>query len=244
MERLRAAGCVFAEDEAAALRAVFSGAPLEAAVARRASGLPLEQVLGFAEVDGTRIEVGNGVFVPRTRAAAIVETVVGIEPAVAVDLGCGAGTLAALLALRWPAARVVGVDIDEQALASACRTASRYGFEVRHGSWWEALPEDLRGRVDLAVAYLPHVPSGAVERIHPDFRAHEPRRSVDGGPDGLDHWRTLIANAADWLAPHGLVATLLALEQVNAARAAAPRWHTEWVPSDDDVVLLASPPGR
>ncbi|MFD1860718.1 methyltransferase domain-containing protein [Aeromicrobium camelliae] len=244
VERLRAAGCVFAEDEAAALRAAFSGAPLEAAVARRVAGVPLEQVLGFAEIDGTRIDVGDGVFVPRARAFAIVDAVAGMEPTVAVDLGCGAGTLAALLAQRWPAARVVGTDIDEQALASARRTASRYGFEVRHGSWWDALPAELRGRVDLAVAYLPHVPSDEVERIHPDFRAHEPRRSVDGGPDGLDHWRAVIETAAEWLAPRGVFATLLAPEQVAAARAAAPRWHLDTVPADDDVVLLASPPGR
>jgi release factor glutamine methyltransferase len=105
------------------------------------------------------------------------------------------------------------VDIDEVALECARRTG---GFHVHHGSWWSGLPPELLGRVDLAVAYLPHVPTSQLSDIHPDFRSHEPSLAVDGGPDGLDPLRAVLADADAWLAPDGVFATLLAGKQVPA----------------------------
>src|SRR5690606_13508684 len=104
-------------------------------------------------------------------------------------------------------------------------------------------PASLRGCVDLAVSYLPHVPSGQIERIHPDFRHHEPSISVDGGADGLDPWREVVGEARDWLTPDGLLATLIAPEQESTARHIASRagLMVASQPSDDDLLLLASP---
>lgn len=238
---------MFAEAEARALRAAFLDAHLDAAVARRASGVPLEQVLGFADLAGARVDVTEGVFVPRERAAAIVDVAAARHPnaRVAVDLGCGAGTLAALLTRCCRGARVIGADIDENALSCARRTASRYGFEIRSGSWWNALPGDLRGQIDLAVAYLPHVPTQELSRIHADFRSHEPRSSVDGGVDGLDPLRQVAVALGDWLSPSGFFATLVAPQQVEAAAEVLAAFHVETVRTEDDVVLLASHlPGR
>ncbi|OUZ12746.1 hypothetical protein BHE97_00600 [Aeromicrobium sp. PE09-221] len=248
VERLRAAGCVFAEDEATALRSAFESQALATAIAQRIAGTPLEQVLGFTEIGGVRVDLGPGVFVPRARSTAIAETAAARHPdaRIAADLGCGAGTLAAILSTRLPAARIVGTEIDPVAAISARRTGERHGFEVAEGSWWSPLPPSWRGRIDLAVAYLPHVPTGELSWIHADFRAHEPDFCVAGGPDGLDPWRAVARDAIGWLAPGSLFVTLVAREQ----RAEAGRigedagLEIDYEESEDDLLLLASPSGR
>ena len=126
-----------------------------------------------------------------------------------------------------PESEVHGVELDPTAAACARRTG---GFAVHEGSWWSGLPGSLGGRVDLAVAYLPHVPTDRLDHIHPDFRAHEPALSVDGGADGLDPLRDVLAGLDDWLTPDGVFVTLLAREQVpSGARVLAE--------DEDDVVV-------
>jgi release factor glutamine methyltransferase len=220
--RLRAVGCVFAEEEAAEIRRVV-GADEEradAVVAARADGIPLEHALGVALFAGVEVEVGPGVFVPRTRAEILVEAAIAARPdaRVVVDLGTGSGALAAALATRLPRAEVHGVDLDPHTLTYAVRNAARYGFEVHEGDWWDALPPELRGRVDLAVAYLPHVPTARLDEIPGDYRTHEPDLSVAGGPDGLDPLRQVLADLDTWLAPDGVLVTLVAEEQLGTAR--------------------------
>ncbi|MFY9851949.1 MAG: putative protein N(5)-glutamine methyltransferase, partial [Trebonia sp.] len=101
--RLRAAGCVFAEDEARLLAAAAgSPAELDLLVERRADGLPLELVVGWAEFHGLRIFVDPGVFVPRRRSEFLVDTAVslarGPDPVIA-DLCCGTGALGLAVAV-------------------------------------------------------------------------------------------------------------------------------------------------
>jgi release factor glutamine methyltransferase len=220
--RLRAAGCVYAEDEAAEIRRVH-GPDDDAAdriVAARRAGLPLEQALGVARFAGVEVEVGEGVFVPRRRAEPLVDDAVAAAPdaRVVVDLGCGSGAIAAALHARLPRAQVHAADIDPVALRFAARNGRRHGFEAHLGDWWQALPRTLRGKVDLAVAYLPHVPTARLSGIAGDYRAHEPDRAVAGGADGLDPLRAVVAGMDDWLSPDGVLVTFLAEEQHIAAR--------------------------
>src|SRR6476661_11001286 len=104
--RLRAAGCVFAEDEARLLLAEARSDALDALVARRVAGEPLEHVLGWAEFCGLRIAVSPGVFVPRRRTEALVDlavaVLVDVEHPVVVDLCCGAGGIGVAIAAREP----------------------------------------------------------------------------------------------------------------------------------------------
>ena len=226
---LRAAGCVRAEDEAAAIWSTLtSPGDRVDAVAARASGMPLEQVVGWAEFGPVRIALAPGVFVPRRRAEAILAPAVGARPnaRVVVDLGCGAGALAASLASLLPSADVHGVELDPAAAACARRTG---GFTVHEGSWWSGLPDALRGRVELAVAYLPHVPTDRLDGIHADFRqSHRSRSTADR--DGLDPLRDVLAGLDDWLAPDGMFVTLLARDQ-------APPDARVLAAQDDDVVV-------
>jgi release factor glutamine methyltransferase len=220
--RLRAIGCVFAEEEAAEIRRVVGddATRADAVVAARGTGMPLEHALGVARFAGVEVELGPGVFVPRRRAEVLVDAAVAARPnaRVAVDLGCGSGAIAAALATRLPTAEVHAADLDAHALTSARRNAARHGFAVHEGDWWTALPASLRGRIDLAVAYLPHVPTARLDEIPADYRTHEPDLAVAGGPDGLDPLRHVIAEMDRWLAPDGVLVTLVADEQLETAR--------------------------
>lgn len=232
--RLRAAGCVFAEDEIAMIRRhATSDADIDAAVERRADGLPLEVAVGVAEFAGVTVAVTPGVFVPRTRAEPIVDVAVRTRPRarMVVDLGCGAGALAAALGSRLPEAELHACDLSEAAVDLARRNLP--GAHVHHGSWWDALPARLRGQIDLAVGYLPHVPSSRVDGIHADFRAVEPVSAVDGGADGLNHLRAVLAGADEWLAPDGVFITLLSMGQTGGLPG-----RVEPVDEDDAVLVV------
>ena len=201
--RLRAAGCVFAEDEARLLMATArSPGELSAMVERRAAGLPLEQVLGWAEFCGLRIAVDPGVFVPRRRTEFLVQQAAALARpgAVVVDLCCGAGAIGAALAAAVDRAELHAVDIDPAAVRCARRNVPGHVYQ---GDLYQPLPASLRGRVDLVVANVPYVPAGQIGFLPPEARAHEPRVALDGGPDGLDVLRRVAARAPEWLVPGG-----------------------------------------
>jgi release factor glutamine methyltransferase len=217
--RLRAAGCVFAEDEARLLVATArTPDELSAMVERRAAGLPLEQVLGWAEFWGLRIAVDPGVFVPRRRTEFLVEQAIArARPGViVVDLCCGAGAIGAALAAAVERAEVHAVDVDPAAVRCARRNVPGHVYQ---GDLYQPLPARLRGRVGLLVANVPYVPTGEIGFLPPEARTHEPLVALDGGPDGLDVLRRVAAGAPDWLAPAGHL--LIETSERQAPRAAA-----------------------
>jgi release factor glutamine methyltransferase len=237
--RLRAAGCVFAEDEAQLLiSAARTPAALAAMVDRRAAGQPLEHVLGWAEFCGLRIAVDPGVFVPRRRteflvrrAAALARRAAaptGPDPSgpdptgqravVVVDLCCGSGAVGAALAAALGQVELHAADIDPAAVRCARRNVAAAGGQVYQGDLYRPLPARLRGRVDILAANVPYVPSGDVGLLPPEARAHEPRVALDGGADGLDVLRRVAAGAPHWLAPGGHL--LVETSERQAPRAA------------------------
>jgi len=218
--RLRAAGCVFAEDEARLLLAeAGSPAELEALVARRVAGVPLEHVLGWAEFCGLRISVAHGVFVPRRRTELLVEEAVALARpgAVVVDLCCGSGALGLAVATAVPGVALHAADVDPGAVACAADNVSRVGGHAYAGDLFEPLPPELRGRVDLLLANVPYVPTDAIALMPPEARLHEARVALDGGADGLDVARRVIAHAPGWLAPGGSLLFETSEDQAPAA---------------------------
>jgi release factor glutamine methyltransferase len=212
--RLRAAGCVFAEDEAQLLiEAARTPDELAAMVDRRAAGLPLEQVLGWADFWGLRIAVDPGVFVPRRRTEFLVRVAVSLAwqaarpRPVVVDLCCGSGAVGAALAAALDRAEVHAADIDPAAVRCARRNLAAAGGQVYQGDLFQPLPAALRGRVDVLAANVPYVPTEAVGSLPPEARLHEPRVALDGGADGLDVLRRVAAAAPAWLAPGGCLLT-------------------------------------
>jgi release factor glutamine methyltransferase len=218
-ERLRAAGCVFAEDEARLLTAAArTPSELDALVARRIAGEPLEHLLGWAEFRGLKVAVGPGVFVPRLRTEFLVEQAVArARPgAVIVDLCCGSGAVGAALAAEVERVELYAVDIEAAAVDCARRNVSG---RVYQGDLYDPLPAALRGRVDVLVANAPYVPTTAIGFMPPEARLHEPRVALDGGADGLDILRRVAAAARDWLSPTGHLLFEIGQRQIPAAQA-------------------------
>jgi release factor glutamine methyltransferase len=243
--RLRAAGCVFAEEEARLLVAeAKSPERLAALVDRRVAGEPLEHLLGWAGFCGLRITVAPGVFVPRRRTEFLVQQGAALAPprAVVVDLCCGSGAVAAVLSRLLDRPEVHAADVDPAAVACARRNLP--GGTVHAGDLFGALPTGLRGRVDLLVANVPYVPSDAIALMPPEAREHEPRTALDGGVDGLDVARRVVADAASWLAPGGSLLFEVSEGQVPgatgivAAAGLAPRVAAD--PESGTTVVIGS----
>lgn len=212
---LRAAGCVYAEDEARLL--LDADGDLDALLARRVAGEPLEWVLGWAEFADLRIDVRPGVFVPRRRTELLAaQAIARLRPAsVAVELCCGAGVIAATILEEVPFVEVHAADIDP--VAVACARDNLPNGNVHQGDLFEPLPAELRGRVDVIVANTPYVPSDEVALMPPEARDHEPRHTLDGGPDGLDLLRRISSAAPDWLTPGGHVLIEVSQRQLPIA---------------------------
>ncbi|KDN22200.1 putative protein N(5)-glutamine methyltransferase [Amycolatopsis rifamycinica] len=233
VSRLRAAGCVFAEDEADLLvAAATTPAELDALVERRVAGLPLEHLLGWAEFHGLRVTVRPGVFVPRHRTGFLVDVAVSLAPPdpVVLDLCCGSGALGAAFAAARPPRELHAADVEPAAVE--CARLNLPDAHVHRGDLYDALPSALRGRVDVLLANVPYVPSDAVATMPPEARLHEPLVALDGGADGLDLARRVAAGAPGWLAPGG---TLLiesserqapVLAEILAEAGLSPRVHS------------------
>ena len=221
--QLRAAGCVFAEEEARLLQeAADDDQQLRVLVDRRTSGEPLEYVLGWAEFCGLRIQVDPGVFRPRPRTEFLVEHAVRLvrlraSPLVVVDLCCGSGALGVAFATRLPRAELHATDVDPMAVACARRNVEPVGGHVHLGDLFAALPVDLRGRVDVLLANVPYVPTGDLELMPAEARLHEPAGTLDGGADGLDVLRRVAAEAPRWLVPGGHLLTEASARQASGA---------------------------
>lgn len=242
--RLRAAGCVFAEEEASLLIEAAggrsSGELVERLVARRCAGEPLEHVVGWARFCGLRIVVGPGVFVPRRRSEFLVQTAaaLGRDAAVVVDLCCGAAPVATALAVRLPGAVIHAADIDPAQTVYARRNLAPFAGRARvgEGDLYEALPAGLRGGVDLLVANAPYVPTGEIATLPAEARVHEPLGSLDGGADGLAVQRRIAAGAPRWLAPGGHLLIETGAHQAGATlEAFEDAGFDAWIVSDDDL---------
>lgn len=217
MRRLRAAGCVFAENEAELLlSAAGSAEELEGMVHRRAGGTPLEVVLGWAEFCGLRVTLDPGVFVPRRRTEFLVQQALALledpeprapgphRPApVIIDLCCGSGAVGLALATALGPVGLHAVDIDPVAVRCAQRNLEPVDGQVYQGDLDEPLPVALRGSVELLVANAPYVPAGEIALMPPEARLHEPATALTAGADGLDVLRRVIQLAPRWLSPTG-----------------------------------------
>ncbi|MFI6492998.1 putative protein N(5)-glutamine methyltransferase [Streptomyces sp. NPDC050564] len=203
---LRSAGCVFAEDEAELiLSTARTPDEVTAMVDRRVTGLPLEHVLGWAEFHGLRIGVEPGVFVPRRRTEFLVDQAVALakNASVVVDLCCGSGAVGAALAAALGGPELHAADVEPAAVRCARRNVAPFGGLVHEGDLFAALPDTLRGRVDVLAANVPYVPTEEVGLLPSEARDHEPLVALDGGADGLDLVRRVAAEASRWLAPGG-----------------------------------------
>lgn len=233
--KLREAGCVFAEDEARLLcEHAHDQEHLYELVERRIAGEPLEYLLGFVEFMGRPYSLGPGVFIPRQRSTLLVDVAawIGHEGGdLILDMCCGVGALGIAVRNRI-AGRVIGADISADAVAYAKENGIS---EIHEGDLFSAVPAAYRGKVSVLIANTPYVPRDAIAGMPRESRDHEPIAAVDGGPDGMDLQRRVLAEAADWLAPCGSLFTETSAPQAEKLlREAVDLGWNAWVIRDEE----------
>ena len=214
-----------------------ASAAIGALCLRRAAGEPLQYLTGRQEFWGLSVQVRPGVLIPRPETEGLVEAALrflpacGVwparggspiapnAPALIVEIGTGSGCLTVALARAYPKARVVATDISSASLAVAAENARRHGVIERVTFVLGDLFEPLGAvNANLIVSNPPYVTTADWGRLPSEIRLHEPRAALDGGPDGLEVVRRLLAGAGRYLRPDGLL-----LVEIGAGQAAAVR---------------------
>jgi len=224
-------------------------ARLDAMVARRQAGEPLQYVLGSWAFRHLDLFVDRRVLIPRPETEQVVDVALDVlathhpRPIVVADLGTGSGAIALSLARELPltGVEIWATDIDPDALDVARANLAGLGREavnvrLAEGDWFEALPPERRGRLDLVVANPPYV--GMDEELQPAVRDWEPHGALFAGPDGLDAVRALVAGAGTWLRPGGHLVMEIGATQGPAVTALATAGGLQ------DVSLVADLSGR
>lgn len=212
-------------------------------VRRRAAREPAAYILGYREFWGRRFEVRPGVLIPRPETEVLVERALALSRsgAVVADVGTGSGCIAVSVALDARGTRVYASDTSDAALEIAKRNAARLGARVHlsRGNLLAPLPE----RAQLVLANLPYVPSGEIADLEPEVRDWEPHEALDGGPDGLDAIRALLAQLPHHATPSA--ACLLELDPRQYAalegevRRTLPGWSIRLMPDLSGRIRVA-----
>lgn len=168
---------------------------------RRLRGEPVVRILGAREFFGLRFALNEATLVPRPETEMLVVRALAMlehrSQKRVLDLGTGSGCIGISILSENPAAQVVAVDIAPAAIDMARRNAATHGvaarFDARVGSWFEPLAEDER--FDVIVSNPPYIETGVIPTLAVEVRAHDPHRALDGGADGLEAYRTILAGA-------------------------------------------------
>lgn len=227
---------------------------LREGVKRRAAGEPLQYVTGEVAFRHIVVKVRPGVLIPRPETEGLVgEALAEIEslphPRVA-DICTGSGCIALAIANEHPGAAVWATDISPAAVEVATQNAERLGLaervSVSAGDLLGGLPGELKGSLDAIVSNPPYIPSTDVPTLPAEVAGFEPHLALDGGPDGLDIFRRLLAEGSGWLKPGGVLVVELDERRVADAAGEALQWYenVRVVPDlagRDRVVVATSP---
>ena len=215
-------------------------AHFETMLERRATGEPLQYVLGRWGFRTLDVHVDSRVLIPRPETEIVVEHALDVIDTLgarlAVDLGTGSGVIAMSLAVERPKLAVWGTDSSDAALdvaranlAGIGRAATRVRLEV--GDWFDALPQELSGTVDVVVANPPYV--AADDPLPAEVSGWEPRAALVSGPTGLEAIERILTEAPAWLRPSGGVVLEIGDTQgEQALELAAPLFETAEVRTD------------
>ena len=193
-------------------------ATLDDYLLRRARREPVSHIIGRKGFWKILLQVNKNVLTPRPETEVIVDEVLKAFPEAAafrmLDLGVGSGTILLAVLAERPAARGLGVDVSEEALAVARENAANLDLNTRaallRGDWTAGLGDE---GFDLVVSNPPYIASHVIETLEPEVRDHEPRLALDGGPDGLDAYRQLAPEILRVLKPGGLFAVEIGYDQ-------------------------------
>jgi release factor glutamine methyltransferase len=233
------AGFVAADDEAVELLDVAHGddVVLRSMVERRLRGEPFAWIVGYATFCGLRINVCDGVYVPRWQSEPLARRAASRLPegGTAIDVCTGSGAIAATLSARRPRARVLATDLDERAV----RCARSNGVEVYHGDLFAPLPVGLERLVDVVVGVVPYVPSASLDVLPRDTFVFESPLSYDGGAEGVAVLRRVLDEGRRFLKPGGAIFLEIGGEQAAVLQPDMTRLgfaHVTVVRDEDDDV--------
>lgn len=209
-------------------RRVLSAAQVEAVevlALRRLAREPIGHILGRKAFWTLDLDVNADVLSPRPETEHLVELAMEVLPKDAptrvLDLGVGSGAILLSILADRPLASGIGVDVSEAALVVARRNVEKLGLqdraELRAGNW----SEGLTGTFDIVISNPPYIPTADIEGLQPEVAQYEPRLALDGGPDGLDAYRLIIAQLPDLLGPQGVFAFEVGQGQAEEVRALA-----------------------
>lgn len=190
----------------------------EEAIRRKAAGEPAQYIIGEQEFYGLTFQVTPDVLIPRPETELLVEAIVreadrlwpagGNQPAgsgpLVADIGTGSGAIAAALSSLRPSWRITASDISPGALAVAGANVQRLGLavEFKQGNLLEPFAAMA---LDIVVSNPPYIPADTIPHLQPEVRDYEPRGALDGGPDGLDPYRIMLAQLPLLPAPPRLI---------------------------------------
>ncbi len=219
----------------------FAG--LDAAIARRLGGEPVFRIIGEREFYGLPLGLSRETLEPRPDTETLVEAVLPfVRARVAeagscriLDLGTGTGAIALALLAQVPQAMAVGVDVSEDALATAQANAARNGLAERFTALRSNWFEQVEGRFDLIVSNPPYIPSADIGGLSREVREHDPLRALDGGGDGLDAYREIAESSGKYLAVSGMVGVEIGYDQHAAVEAIFRRFSFDLINSFRDL---------
>lgn len=202
---------------------------------RRRKGEPVAYILGRKEFYGLELAVNPSVLIPRPETELLVDLALEKRPASMLDLGTGSGAIGIAVKFKSPATRVVAVDSDLTALATAKRNAARLNLEIdfRHGRWFEPVAGE---RFEFIVSNPPYVASGDPHLAQLRF---EPQAALVAGVDGLDCIRDIVKAASAHLLPGGWLLLEHGLGQDGAVRKLLAGAWLESVTSWPDLAGIA-----
>lgn len=186
---------------------------LEDWLARRLAHEPLSRIAGTREFFGLALALNAATLDPRSDTETLVEAVLegagrgylGAAPHI-LDLGTGTGAILLALLSVLPDATGLGIDIAPEAVEAAAGNARRLGLADRARFCVGDLFHGLSGTFSVIVSNPPYIPSGEIPLLDPEVRLHDPRRALDGGPDGLALYRRIAHEAPRFLQSGGLLA--------------------------------------
>ena len=192
-----------------------------AMLTKRASRVPLQQILGSQEFMGLDFFVNEHVLIPRQDTETLVELVLEEQKEKnkkLLDLCTGSGCIAISLAVKGGYESVTATDLSEEALQVAEKNAREHQKTIRffQGDLFLALPQSEAKTFDIITSNPPYIPTAVIATLEPEVREHEPMMALDGTEDGLKFYRQIAKEAGAWLKPGGSIYLEIGYDQGEA----------------------------